>query len=377
MTQQEADKLIERYLKGDASPAEEKILLAWYESNSSGKSLTDSDDFEHLYLEIWSNTQKRAGLVKKNAFPLWSKIAVAASVVLAFLIIFEKNPKQLKDKVTFTAKKTYDSQITPGGNKAILTLGNGRKINLSEVKNGDLAQENNINIKKSAQGEIAYTSNGKSSALVYNTITTPRGGQYSITLSDGTKVTLNAASSMTFPTRFANKERKIQINGEAYLEVAHNKKVPFRIVSKGQEIEVLGTEFNINSYEDEPLVKTTLVKGSVKLKNSSSSVILKPGEQGQVNNSNSSRPIAVQPVDLEEITAWKNGHFEFNESSLSEVLRTTARWYDIDVNYSGKVPDLKISGKISRKVNFSGLVALLEFEGVKFRINKKSVEIIN
>lgn len=378
MNQQEAEQLIEKYITGTATARERLLVESWYASNAESRKLTDEDDFEHIAAELWANTLKRANLERpQKVIRLWPRIAVAASVVL-FLAIggyLYVARHTVKPQIAHNQPKHQD--ILPGGNKAVLTLASGKQINLSDAKNGYLANESNTRIDKTADGQVSYQGKATTNETVYNKITTPRGGQYTLVLADGTTVTLNAASSLKYPTAFSGSSRTVELTGEAYFEVAHNAAKPFRVISNGQTVEVLGTHFNINSYEDDGLIKTTLLEGSVKVATKNNAMLLKPGQQSQIDMNTSQHDIKIVDADVDEAVAWKNGLFEFKNATVKQVMYSAARWYDVNVTYDGKIPDVKITGQISRKVNFSGLVNLLEFEGVRFSVEGKNVKVMN
>jgi transmembrane sensor len=237
-------------------------------------------------------------------------------------------------------------EIKPGSNKAVLILANGQKISLSDTTNGQIATQANIKITKTAKGQIIYelpnAVGDNDQAPVYNTIEAPTGGQWEVILPDQSKVWLNARSSLTYPTYFTGNERKVQLKGEAYFEITHNEKMPFKVSSKGQTVEVLGTHFDIMAYEDEPTMRTTLLEGSVKIADHGRSGILVPGEQAQVSDAVMK---VTNEVDLEDVMAWKNGYFKFNEG-LESIMRKIARWYDVEIVYAGNVdPSLRFGGK--------------------------------
>ncbi|GAA4323221.1 DUF4974 domain-containing protein [Mucilaginibacter gynuensis] len=380
MTQQEADQLIEKYLNGTATPGERHMVENWYASLSEKQVLSDADNFEHLQTELFEKTMIRANLpMKKSTVGLWSRIAAAASIVFvlgAGIFIYQKKQPVLTAAIPHQPAKAHD--VSPGGNKAVLTLASGQKIQLTGAKNGRLATDNDVQIDKKADGQIAYKdADVNTGRLSYNTLTTPRGGQYNITLADGTKVFLNAASSITYPTAFTGNDRMVTLTGEAYFEVAHNALKPFRVISNGQTIEVLGTHFNVHSYPDEPIIKTTLLEGSVKILSGNRTVKLKPGQQSRLDATAQQAGISVSEVDTDEAIAWKNGLFEFKDSSIREVMQSAARWYDLDVTYSDQASDIRITGSMSRNVNLSGLINLLQFEGAKFSINGKTIKVLN
>jgi transmembrane sensor len=380
MNQQQADQLIEKYLNGTATPHEQQLVENWYASQSEKRFLSDVDDFEHLRAELFEKTLMKANIKSpKRIMRLWPMIAAAASVILVIAVtihFYKKNQPVLTAGVLH--HKTPAREVLPGGNKAILTLANGQQIMLTGAKNGRLANDNDVAIDKTADGQLRYQrGNANSEKVNYNTMTTPRGGQYNVTLADGTKVYLNAESSITYPTDFKGNDRTVRLDGEAYFEVAHNALKPFRVVSNGQTIEVLGTHFNVHSYRDEQLVKTTLLEGSVKIISGSNTAMLKPGQQARLDPSAKQTRINISEVNTEETVAWKNGLFEFNDSSIKEVMQSAARWYDLDVSYADHPSDIKITGSMSRNVNLSGLINLLEFEGAKFRIDGKNIKVLN
>ncbi|MEO6684993.1 MAG: FecR domain-containing protein [Dyadobacter sp.] len=291
---------------------------------------------------------------------------------------------------TEIVSEVVSADAAPGGNKAMLTLSDGSVINLNEAGDGQIASQSGIKINKVTDGQLVYGKQMKgedqvsNKSGIYNQITTPKAGQYQISLSDGTKVWLNSLSSIRFPAVFTGEERKVEITGEVYFEVAsmslNNKRVPFRVVSNNQMIEVIGTHFNVNSYRDESVVKTTLLEGSVKVstiangKVSLETVKLKPGEQSIVKPKQA--VISVEKVDTESAVAWQKGYFKFKDTDIQEVMRQLSRWYDLDVVYSGPLPQDQFTGYVSKKVAVSSVLNILEEGGgVKFTIKNKKVEV--
>lgn len=269
----------------------------------------------------------------------------------------------------------YGNDVKPGGNKAILTLSNGTKIVLNDAKDGTLAQQGNASVVKLANGELAYKQGGSSDgAPVYNTMSTPRGGQYKLQLPDGTTVMLNAESSITYPIEFTGKERGVTISGEAYFEVAKNKNMPFRVHFGNQTVEVLGTHFNISAYKDQPAFKTTLLEGSVKISEGKENQLLVPGQQAVYEPG--SHKFNVKPVDTDDILAWKNGLFLFDNTEIDNVMLQLARWYNIEVFYKGPKPTLNFTGEIRKDSNLSRVFKILESTGgAKFTINGNIVTV--
>lgn len=294
--------------------------------------------------------------------------AVLALIVLSILF-FQKHITENKQNTPVQIVKG----ITPGGNHAILTLSNGSTIRLDSADNGNLAKQGNTNIIKQQNGQISYElikTATLPAPIEFNTLTTPIGGQYQLVLPDGTKVWLNAASSLRYPASFAGNERKVELAGEGYFEVAKDAIHPFTVSSNGTTVQVLGTHFNINAYPDEPAMKVTLAEGSIKV---GQSVVLKPGQQAQVNQHGSVRTIAA---NLETTLAWKDGLFNFKETPIEDIMRQVSRWYDAAVIYQSK-PTEHFNAIVSRSEPITKLLHLLEQTGsVHFKIEKKNITIM-
>lgn len=301
---------------------------------------------------------------------LWLRIAVAASIVLActlggYYYLIEK-PKNQND---FAAV----NDVLPGKNAATLTLANGKKIALEDAHNGELAKEAGVVITKSSDGQLIYEikDQGDSGGSKNNTLTTARGETYRVRLPDGSLVWINAATTLIYPTSFATlKKRTVELNGEAYFEVSKDKTRPFVVKTSKQELVVLGTHFNINSYADEVQTVTTLLEGSVKI---NEKTFLKPGEQAQVSvNGN----INVREANVEEALGWKNGFFLFDKDDLPTVMRQISRWYNINVKYEGEIPKASFDGKVYRNLNLSKALDVLKYANVKFRVEDKTIIIM-
>lgn len=266
-------------------------------------------------------------------------------------------------------------EVAPGSNKAVLTLAGGQQIILDSAASGVLAEQGNTHVQKLGDGELAYEAGrqgnktsekaGEAGGLtpLYNTLTTPRGGQYQLTLPDGTKVWLNAASSITYPTDFRGTDRSVEMTGEAYFEVAHDHKHPFRVRAGGQTIEDIGTHFNVNAYSDEPAQTTTLLEGAVKV----GGHLLRPGEKASVTAAGA---IVVAKGDTAQAVAWKNGLFDFSDAGLETVMRQLARWYNVDVIYEGNIPPRQFNGMIGRSLSLGQVLKGLAAERVHYRIEE-------
>jgi len=285
-----------------------------------------------------------------------------------------------KAEVARVVPETVPTQndILPGGNKAILTLASGQIINLDTIANGNLATQGHTAIVKTADGQLSYNNKDAAAEIYYNTVSTPKGGQYQLKLSDGTLITMNAASSIRFPTAFTGTQRVVELDGEAYFEVAKNPTMPFIVKSKtGMNVQVFGTHFNVMAYEEEQDARTTLIEGAVKVSNGSSAVMLKPGQQALSANSNASSPIRINnEPDIEEAIAWKNGIFQFNNADLKTVMRQIARWYDVEISYNERVPEKRFTGRVSRNLKASELLSGIEYVGVHFKIEGKKIEVL-
>ncbi|HWW40092.1 FecR family protein, partial [Pedobacter sp.] len=259
--------------------------------------------------------------------------------------------------------------------KAVLTLSDGKNIILDEAADGHIADQSGVTITKTKQGEIIYAVNNHLTSKAVNQISTPKGGQYQIQLPDGTKVWLNSASSLRYPASFSGPERKVELSGEAYFEVTKNKNMPFKVLTRKQEITVLGTHFNVNGYEDEETIKTTLLEGSVKVKimGSENSALLKPGEQSVYEKNG----LNVVNADLDEVIAWKNGYFLFQDEDIHAVMRKVARWYDIEVVYQGNLSRKHIGGSVSKSKDLSDVLMILKAtDEVNFKIEGRRVTVM-
>lgn len=372
----ELQKIIEHYVSGTATPDEIRFVERYYQYLDQQENPLDQANSEELakmgranFLEIKSKINQED---KRKTVSLFKYIAAAAVLLLisgvAFIFMNRTNIATIKNDLT--AVKNHD--VLPGTNKAVLTLSDGTKVILDENTAANISTKDNIKISKTGAGQIVYTivnnEDLKSNKVAFNTIQTPRGGQYQVVLPDGTKVWLNAASSLKYPEVFVGNTRNVELTGEAYFEVSKNKAMPFHVKSKFQDVEVLGTHFNINSYLDERNIKTTLLEGSVKVSNSKSVRILKPGQQSIAGISENSSIQLASEVDTDDETAWKNGLFQFNNSDLKIILTQLERWYDIKIDYTS-IPDKRYNGMISRKVKLSEVLKMLEKTGnIKFEV---------
>jgi transmembrane sensor len=368
MEKNRAKLLITKYLSGTCTPEEKIIVESWYAKElSKQKEPLPEPDYEEIEREIWNKLpQRNTAKISR----MWVRIAVAASVLVCIYTgyyFFEQKQQSL-----LTAQNS-NHEILPGSTKAVLILANGTKLDLNDAKSGLLANQGAAEVHKTATGEVTYTTTASDkSGSLFNTMITPVGGEYRLVLSDGTQVWLNAASSIKYPTAFNERERKVEITGEVYFEVAHDASKPFRVITGKQTVEVLGTHFNINAYPDELAVKTTLLTGSIRISNAKKSALLKPGEQSQVNYKEGISIIGH--ANTEEALAWKNGYFRFNNENIRSVMHKLSRWYDVDVVYNGAVSDEGYYGTISRYKTIDEVLNMLrQTKGVQFKIEGRRI----
>jgi transmembrane sensor len=381
--------LLEAYANGMASDLEERELFNWLSKTDEDqivegyiRQLMDRQDKEeiHAYLDskrLYSKILAKAKIRKKptvvrsiNLFRVAaaSVILLMCSAGLYFLLSKHRKPVM----TALHQPPALKNDVLPGRNGAVLKLGTGKTILLDSVSNGVFLSQGSAHIKK-LNGQIIFdASRLHADSVTNNTISTPAGRQYAVVLSDGSKVWLNASSSISFPTIFIGKERKVAITGEAYFEVAHNASAPFVVaVNNKVEVVVLGTDFNINAYDNELVPRATLLEGKIKINCPASSNILMPGQQASLNKDGSIH--ISNHVDTDEVVAWKNGMFQFESATLDAIMRQLARWYDVEIEYRG-VTSKHFGGTISRNVNLSQVLKMLELTGeVKFTIQGKKI----
>ncbi|MBS1736784.1 MAG: FecR domain-containing protein [Bacteroidetes bacterium] len=334
-------------------------------------------DWNALYRTIQAKAQEQES--SKEIFSISKGVIqrrwlAAASVILLIGLgigayTWMKPSKQLPP----IAKATMPNDIlAPTNSRAMITLADGSQVFLDSLNNGAVATQGNVQLVKLANGQIAYNPTSQitdhRSPITYNTLTNPRGSKViDMKLSDGTHIWLNAGSSITYPVAFAGNERKVTLSGEGYFEVAHDASKPFHVEVEKMDVQVLGTHFNVNAYQDEEEIKTTLIQGSVKIVSGKNSKTIKPGEQASVMHGKASE-IKIAPADVEEAIAWKNGFFHFNKSDLQEVMRQLSRWYNVEVEYQGDIPKREFGGEIQRNLKLSQVLILLAKSSVNFKI---------
>jgi transmembrane sensor len=390
--------LTDRLHSGSATEPELRELLGLISLAPPEK----SDDLDKTLQKIWTNLPPDLKLLDEQAgirilnnvlhkgtenirtTPKVKKInfrRIAAAAAVLFCIgagaWFYRSGNPLTGVPAVVTTKHDQPQILPGTNKAELILEDGSSVSLDSAGNGNIASQGNMNVK-SVNGHIVYTpttTNANSNALAYNILRTPKGGFYQLTLADGTKLWLNAASSLRYPVTFSNTERVVELNGEGYFEVAKDSKRPFKVLVKGMNIEVLGTHFNVMAYDNETAVKTTLLEGSVKVHGTGNDALLSPGQQAK--QTAAGKMEIVNGVNLEEVVAWKNGYFHFERTGLEELMRQIERWYDVEVIYDGPVQQRAFGGKISRNSNIKDVLRILALSKISFRIENKTIIVNN
>lgn len=380
----------EKWMNGTITEEEKTTLFNWYDQFDDSELTLDSKFaglFRNLRQEMLNDIRQKLGHPPPVRQMTGRKALMVAAAALLFLIAggwyYSSHKSAAGSSIIATTAQTAGpvsrQDILPGSNKAILTLGDGSTIVLDSARTGKLAHQGNTQVLKTGDGQLQYTPNSRAeSTVAYNVLSTPRGGQYKLLLQDGTNVWLNAGSSIRYPTAFAGKERRVEITGEAYFEIAKNAEMPFRVVvnssaqkDDGLEIEVLGTQFNINAYKDEPGMSTTLVEGSVRLVTGRAAGVLKPYQQALIS---SDGRIKTKPLaDVEQIIAWKNGAFEFDDADISAVMRQISRWYDVAVDYEGKAPADHFSGRFSRNTSLAGVLKILNISGIRLIAENKKI----
>jgi transmembrane sensor len=383
-------ELIGRHFNGTISEPEGAELNEWVAASEENRQFFERYNNEHYVcteLEKHDHFNMQAGweklIVKANipfrvARPVvklrWILGAAAAVVILFVSSYFWFTPKQNK-QVVHTETLTKPNDIGPGKDGAILKLADGKEIVLDNSADGNLARQGTSNVIKQGT-ELRYNDEGKKSAeVLYNTLSTPRGRQFQLVLPDGTKAFLNAASSITFPTAFTGKERVVKVQGEVFIEVAKDAKHPFKVSVNEMQVEALGTQFNINAYQDEDAIKTTLIEGKVKIsgaENNSSVTVLAPGQQALLQKQ-SGKLQKITDINVDQVVAWKNGLFQFDQDDLHSVMRQISRWYDVEVVYDGNLPKGSYGGKIWRSSNLSQVLEVLESSAIHFKIEGNKI----
>lgn len=404
MEKKELNRILEKFAAGNIQSAEQISFNKWLAAADETKYKDVLDQYQVILQQHPGYEKANPALLDKiesqiteydrkqgakNSVTGRYYLHIAATVLLVLstaLYFFNNRNSSLKPKDSIPNISRHE--ITPGGNKATLTLADGSRITLNDSANGEVAKQAGITITKTTDGQLVYTITNVKPAtqnvqIAYNTIETPKGGQYQVNLPDGSKVWLNAASSLHYPTRFTGQERKVTLIGEAYFEVTRNSAMPFRVVCNNQVIEVLGTHFNINSYTDEEVIKTTLLEGSIKVTPTNNlspkevaGVMLKPGQQSQITVGGI-KNIKVINVDTDEAVAWKNGYFTFASENIESIMRKVSRWYDVEIHYEGNITREEFVGSVSKYEKVSEILTTLELTGlVNFKIEGRRITVM-
>jgi ferric-dicitrate binding protein FerR (iron transport regulator) len=393
MKQKDALELLKKYRSGTCTVEEKALLEAWYLEWRDEAPDPRPDELKAAREKTWKDLSARKEWKRVAPFPHRYTVAAVFTLCLlsAGLWFLERHPAEKIAAPLVAPVVAHDA--VPGRNKAMLTLADGKIIALDEAKNGKLAEAEGINIRKTADGQIVYEVaparadqvSNSDAPLKYNEISTPRGGQYRVTMPDGTNVWLNAASSVKYPVKFLQNVRRVELTGEGYFEVskvhsARGIRIPFVVDTPTESVEVLGTRFNINAYEDEAVVKTTLLEGSVRVsikegedQSADGSLLLVPDQQSVLTGDK----LILHKVNAEEIMAWKDGYFSFDHADVKTIMRQLARWYDLEVVYEGEVSPNTYSGKVYRNMNLSKVLEVLSFSQVNFRIEGKKIMIFS
>ena len=387
ISREDYDLLVD-YIRANPEDEELNIAIDTVFKNSKKFNPLNGDDKELLFQSIIRNKhfvseiQNELETIPAFAPRLWYQLGIAASILILITtgLYFYKN-RTVDDNIAAKVVEPKEAIITPGDDKAILTLSDGTKIILEDAKNGILANQAGVSIQKTSDGELLYSFSNSANTVspetkenvIYNKIETPIGGKYQVNLPDGSKVWLNSSSSLRFSALFNGHTREVELSGEAYFDVSKNKGKPFRVITKDQIVEVLGTQFNINSYSDEGPIKTTLIEGSVKIIYKDKVVLLSPGQQFQPKELVS----AVVEADTEEVVAWKDGYFVFKNEDIKSIMRKLSRWYNVEVSYSGNIPEVGFGGNISRSKDISEVLDVLQLtNAIHFKVEGRRITVM-
>lgn len=395
MEQQAAKDLWNKYIAGNCTEEELAKVESWYNQEFADLEAPEILDYEAPKQKIWGEIrrkqaeiqEKQTQLEQRKQQRIWSRIAAAAALIIigGLGLFFFQQQQQHPQAQPGMDGAAYEADITPGTSKAMLTLANGEKISLTDAGRGKLAQQYGISITKTADGKLTYqiAPNGprEQGKVAYNTLETPAGGEYQIVLQDGSKVWLNASSAIKFPVSFdRSNQRIVSLTGQAYFEVSKNKNKPFIVETSKQQVEVLGTHFDVNAYADENTVKTTLLEGAVRVSPAKSNPahftarILQPNQQSLLSGDQ----MDVIPVETSDVVAWKNGKFMFNNEELESIMKKVARWYDVDIRYvDEKMKKNVYWGTVSKFSKVSKVLNVLEITGdVHFKIEGKTITVM-
>lgn len=365
-----AEELIERYNSGTATPEEKAVVESWYlKYKTSPSDLKPTDLLEEHKLGL---EKLQYSLREHKTKRLWLPISIAASLLLVMGLgwFFMNSENKLQEEQLV-------SNLLPETNAVILTLANGKKLTISEDNIGEIVTEDHFSISQTADGQLIYTAidDGKekvSASDIYNTIETPKGNQYKVVLPDGSHVFLSSASKLRYPVRFSEKERRVELIGQAHFEIvpaystsktsssSRSNRIPFIVKAGNQEVEVLGTQFNVSAYEDDETMETALIEGAVKVSivGTDAEVFLKPGQKS-INAAHGTK-LRVEEFDITDLRAWKEGYFIFNNENIKDIMKKLARWYGFEVEYVGDMTDIAFQGNYLRTRDVKHLLKTME-----------------
>ena len=385
-------ELAAKWVNGTITPSEKEEFIDWYNRFDDRELLLAPEyapvirDLEQQMLatirqRITVDTERQGGgrLYRMNR---WKMAAAAVFLLVAATgtVLIVRSTSTWSRVAVQKTPTPAQPDIQPGSNKALLTLADGSTIALDSAHPGSLMRQGNTQVLKLAGGQLKYNAiaGAEHSSVSYNVLSTPRGGQYRLVLPDGSRVWLNAASAIRYPTAFNGRDREVEISGEAYFEIAKNASMPFRVLTVNHlgdagpmTIDVLGTSFNVNAYADEDAIRTTLLEGLVKVTKGSNAGLLQPGQQAQLQKNGALS--WMQDANVEAAVAWKNGVFEFGDEELPVILRQISRWYDVDVVYEGTVPTDRFTGRVSRNTTLSGVLKILKLSGIAVTVENNKI----
>jgi transmembrane sensor len=374
MNEEEIKELLKRYREGNCTEQEKESVELWFHltSEQSDWQWRNPAHKEKLRDNILSGIREITRQPEPEKFRIWSYISVAASVLILlfaggyYYFSNQKNPLQ---------KPFHQIAVAPGSKQAMLTLSDGSSVLVNDAARGVVASDGFSLVLKNNEGALEYQSaNDHQKHAGRNTLAVPRGGTFQITMPDGTKAWINSASTITYPAGNTDSERLVELTGEAYFEVTKDKKRPFRVISNGTEILVTGTHFNVSAYEDDQQVTTTLAEGAVVVSNHGQQKTLTPGQQSM---SSASGDITLGKVDLESALAWKEGYFVFEDQDLKSVMKMVSRWYDVEIEYQGTIPDSKFGGTFSKSKSLDGLLNYLkQLSNIQFKQQGNKITIM-
>lgn len=370
-TAEEEEELMSMLLLPENEPAMHRLIGQLMERTGPERTMPDAAAAAVLQ-KIVQRPEPGLYAVKKTVLRPWLRAAAIVFVLVSGAVLWGRYHRDGAD-ARVVAAAGRPAPVQPGGDKAVLTLADGKTVTLDHMK-ADTFRQADVSINNRS-GLLSYHSDGgrpgDDKPVAYNTLTTPRGGQYRLVLADGTRVWLNAASALYFPTAFTGDRREVRLTGEAYFEVAKDKSRPFLVSAGDVKVTVLGTHFDVNAYPGDRSAKTSLLEGSVKVTKGQSVALLRPGQQAVMEEG--SEAVRVAEADMDAAIAWKNGLFQFDGADINTIMQQIGRWYDVEVVFSGKIPDNRFEGKISRGAQLSDVLKILALSNIKFSVEGKRI----